>query len=151
MNDLIEHLKASGDLGQRAVKLIEQLLADSNIQQTRIAELEKKNAQYAKMCVRNDEWLCARDQEIQRLGAALREQENSYAINKEYIKRIAELEAGLEDFKALKDRFDNGIKYDEELNVYTVRWTKRELENAQKAAAEIYEKIHWADKARTGE
>jgi hypothetical protein len=40
MNDLIEHLKASGGLGQRAVKLIEQLLADSNIQQTRIAELE---------------------------------------------------------------------------------------------------------------
>jgi predicted RNase H-like nuclease (RuvC/YqgF family) len=40
--------------------------------QTRIAELEKKNAQYAKMCVRNDEWLCARDQEIQRLDAALR-------------------------------------------------------------------------------
>jgi hypothetical protein len=40
MSDLIEHLKASGDLGQRAVKLIEQLLADSNIQQTRIAELE---------------------------------------------------------------------------------------------------------------
>jgi hypothetical protein len=37
-----------------------------------IAELEKKNAQYAKMCVRNDEWLCARDQEIQRLDAALR-------------------------------------------------------------------------------
>ena len=62
----------------------------------RIAELEKKNAQYAKMCVRNDEWLCARDQEIQRLGAALREQENSYAINKEYIKRIAELEQVLE-------------------------------------------------------
>jgi DNA repair exonuclease SbcCD ATPase subunit len=62
----------------------------------RIVELEKKNAQYAKMCVRNDEWLCARDQEIQRLGAALREQENSYAINKEYIKRIAELEQVLE-------------------------------------------------------
>jgi hypothetical protein len=37
-----------------------------------IAELEKKNAQYAKMCVRNDEWLCARDQEIQRLDAALK-------------------------------------------------------------------------------
>jgi hypothetical protein len=39
--------------------------------QARIAELKKKNAQYAKMCVRNDEWLCARDQEIQRLDAAL--------------------------------------------------------------------------------
>jgi hypothetical protein len=40
--------------------------------------LEKKNAQYAKMCVRNDEWLCARDQEIQRLDAALGEIKKAY-------------------------------------------------------------------------
>jgi len=57
--------------------------------------------------------------------------------------RIAELEADNKQIESLRDRLQNGIKYDEKLNIYTVRWTARELESVQKAAEEIYKKIHW--------
>ena len=58
---------------------------------------------------------------------------------------ITELKKHVEKIDALKDRLNNGIKYDEKLNVYTVRWTKLELEAAALAANEICEKIHWSE------
>ena len=58
---------------------------------------------------------------------------------------IAKLEtenAELKDsFINLKDRLDNGIKYDKELNVYIVVWTEREIEQAKKEADEIWNKL----------
>jgi len=59
--------------------------------------------------------------------------------------RVDELQADNEKINALKDRLDHGIKYDKKLNLYTVRWTKLELEAAALQANEIYENLHWTD------
>jgi len=58
---------------------------------------------------------------------------------------ILRLREALSEFKALKDRLDNGIKYDEELNCYTVRWTANELEQAQKDANRFYNELNWCE------
>ena len=60
------------DDGWQSTPVHDALIREVDEKNKRIAELENKNAQYAKMCVRNDEWLCSRDQEIQRLDAALK-------------------------------------------------------------------------------
>jgi len=59
--------------------------------------------------------------------------------------RIAELEAerdaaykkGMERSVEIADRIKNGIRYDEELNLYVLCWTKREIEQAKKEADKI--------------
>ena len=57
---------------------------------------------------------------------------------------IEQQRAEIEEINALKNRLDNGIRYDEKLNVYIVVWTERELEIAQKDAAKLYAKLNWA-------
>ena len=43
----------------------------------------------------------------------------------------------LEKIADLRDRLKNGIRYDEELNLYVVVWTKRQIEQANKEADEL--------------
>jgi hypothetical protein len=42
-----------------------------------------------------------------------------------------------EECEALRDRLNNGIKYDADLNAYILVWTKLELEHAKKEADEL--------------
>jgi len=47
------------------------------------------------------------------------------------------LEKQVQEIKALRDRLENGIRYDEEANQYIVVWTAQEIEEVNKEAQEI--------------
>jgi hypothetical protein len=67
-----------------------------------------------------------------------------YACLMAQSERIAELEAENKQLREvedkindLEDRFQNGIKYDENYNHYILCWTERELELAKVRAEEL--------------
>ena len=61
---------------------------------------------------------------------------------KEQLKAIKETQSAevhelKERLDVITDRLKNGIKYDEDLNLYIVVWTKREIEKAKEEAEEL--------------
>ena len=50
-----------------------------------------------------------------------------------------------EQVEQLRDELQNGIKHDEERNVFVLVWTKRQIEDAQKRAEELLRKIKSKD------
>ena len=48
-----------------------------------------------------------------------------------------------EEAAYLVDHYRNGIKYDEDRNVYICIWTQKQIDDAGKEAAEICKKLKW--------
>lgn len=47
------------------------------------------------------------------------------------------------EIEELRDQLRNGIRYDEDLGIYVLVWTKQQLERAQEEADELCRKIRW--------
>ena len=75
--------------------------------------------------------------ELHQIADEVRELEAELAQCLDCCKRVGELEEQVQEINVLKDRLENGIRYDDDTNRYIVVWTARELEEVKKESKKI--------------
>jgi hypothetical protein len=103
-----------------------------SVNEKAIAEMESERKEFISECQRLIHEANFEKQKNESKDKQIAELEN----------RLAELKLKVKKIDDLYDKLHNGIKYDEELNVYVLCWTEKEIADADSEAEVLYKAIN---------